>query len=214
MVREGRGSVSLLQRSLGIGYGRAARLIDFMAEDGIVGPYNGSQAREILHHPRTMGGNERPWLGSRGGCARPGPAKPQRNNKILMTPADEKPRGSGAVRTVKAVDDEEEADEEEMDAYATEADEPPFDEDPPEDDALEDADEEESEDDWEEDEDSDQVEEDEADEETDSDMDAAELEREEVEREDGVEESSGDTRKKHRGKTAPRHPRRWNAESA
>ena len=30
VVREGRGSVSLLQRSLGIGYGRAARLIDFM----------------------------------------------------------------------------------------------------------------------------------------------------------------------------------------
>lgn len=48
VIREGRGSVSLLQRTLGIGYGRAARLIDFMAEDGIVGPYNGSQAREIL----------------------------------------------------------------------------------------------------------------------------------------------------------------------
>ena len=48
VIREGRGSVSLLQRALGIGYGRAARLIDFMAEDGIVGPYNGSQAREIL----------------------------------------------------------------------------------------------------------------------------------------------------------------------
>ena len=37
-----------LQRALGIGYGRAARLIDFMAEDGIVGQYNGSQAREVL----------------------------------------------------------------------------------------------------------------------------------------------------------------------
>src|SRR5207244_4139857 len=36
VIREGRGSVSLLQRTLGIGYGRAARLIDFMAEDGIV----------------------------------------------------------------------------------------------------------------------------------------------------------------------------------
>jgi S-DNA-T family DNA segregation ATPase FtsK/SpoIIIE len=48
VVREGRGSVSLLQRSLGIGYGRAARLIDFMAEDGIVGTYNGSNAREVL----------------------------------------------------------------------------------------------------------------------------------------------------------------------
>jgi S-DNA-T family DNA segregation ATPase FtsK/SpoIIIE len=48
VVREGRGSVSLLQRALGIGYGRSARLIDFMAEDGIVGTYNGAQARDVL----------------------------------------------------------------------------------------------------------------------------------------------------------------------
>jgi S-DNA-T family DNA segregation ATPase FtsK/SpoIIIE len=51
IIREGRGSVSLLQRALGIGYGRAARLVDFMAEDGIVGDYNGSQAREVLYTP-------------------------------------------------------------------------------------------------------------------------------------------------------------------
>jgi S-DNA-T family DNA segregation ATPase FtsK/SpoIIIE len=51
VVREGRGSVSLLQRALGIGYGRAARLIDYMAEDGIVGSYNGSNAREVLFTP-------------------------------------------------------------------------------------------------------------------------------------------------------------------
>lgn len=48
VIREGRGSVSLLQRTLGIGYGRGARLIDYMAEDGIVGEYNGSQAREVI----------------------------------------------------------------------------------------------------------------------------------------------------------------------
>ncbi|MFM9069438.1 MAG: DNA translocase FtsK, partial [Planctomycetota bacterium] len=48
VVREGRGSVSLLQRALGIGYGRAARLIDFMAEDGVVGQFAGMQAREVL----------------------------------------------------------------------------------------------------------------------------------------------------------------------
>jgi DNA segregation ATPase FtsK/SpoIIIE-like protein len=51
VVAEQRGSVSLLQRALGIGYGRAARLIDFMAEDGIVGNYNGSQARDVLYSP-------------------------------------------------------------------------------------------------------------------------------------------------------------------
>lgn len=48
VVREGRGSVSLLQRALGIGYGRAARMIDWMAEDNVVGAYAGSQAREVL----------------------------------------------------------------------------------------------------------------------------------------------------------------------
>jgi S-DNA-T family DNA segregation ATPase FtsK/SpoIIIE len=56
VVREGRGSVSLLQRVLGIGYGRAARLIDYMAEDGIVGSYNGSNAREVLFTPEQWEG--------------------------------------------------------------------------------------------------------------------------------------------------------------
>ncbi|REJ86393.1 MAG: DNA translocase FtsK [Planctomycetota bacterium] len=48
VIREGRGSVSLLQRALGIGYGRAARMVDYMAEDGIVGDYNGSKSREVV----------------------------------------------------------------------------------------------------------------------------------------------------------------------
>jgi DNA segregation ATPase FtsK/SpoIIIE, S-DNA-T family len=49
IIREGRGSCSLLQRALGIGYGRAARLIDFMAEDGIVGEFKSGSAREVLY---------------------------------------------------------------------------------------------------------------------------------------------------------------------
>jgi S-DNA-T family DNA segregation ATPase FtsK/SpoIIIE len=61
VVREGRGSVSLLQRALGIGYGRSARLIDFMAEDGIVGTYNGAQARDVLISPER-------WAQMRGGA--------------------------------------------------------------------------------------------------------------------------------------------------
>ena len=48
VVREQRGSLSYLQRALGIGYGRAARLIDYMEEDGYVGAYNGSKSREVL----------------------------------------------------------------------------------------------------------------------------------------------------------------------
>lgn len=48
VIREQRGSTSLLQRALGIGYGKASRFIDFMAEDGVVGAYNGSNARQVL----------------------------------------------------------------------------------------------------------------------------------------------------------------------
>jgi len=42
-----RGSVSLLQRRLAIGYSRASRLVEEMAEAGIIGSYKGSQAREV-----------------------------------------------------------------------------------------------------------------------------------------------------------------------
>jgi S-DNA-T family DNA segregation ATPase FtsK/SpoIIIE len=43
-----RGSATLLQRRLEIGYSRASRLIDTMEDLGIVGPHRGSKSREIL----------------------------------------------------------------------------------------------------------------------------------------------------------------------
>jgi len=48
IIETGRGSVSLLQRRLTIGYSRASRLVDQMYEAGIVGDYKGSQAREVV----------------------------------------------------------------------------------------------------------------------------------------------------------------------
>lgn len=48
VVAAGKASTSLLQRRLGLGYARAARLIDMLEDRGIVGPGNGAKPREIL----------------------------------------------------------------------------------------------------------------------------------------------------------------------
>jgi S-DNA-T family DNA segregation ATPase FtsK/SpoIIIE len=48
VVSAQKGSSSLLQRKLSIGYNRAAKLLDEMAELGVVGPANGSKPRDVL----------------------------------------------------------------------------------------------------------------------------------------------------------------------
>jgi S-DNA-T family DNA segregation ATPase FtsK/SpoIIIE len=129
VIREGRGSVSLLQRSLGIGYGRAARLIDYMAEDGIVGPYNGSQAREVL-----MSLQEWEELSGQVPDSRPASPKPRRRNKILLGPshaerhaADKAPLpGMNLEDTDDADETEEQGELEERGADADDDDQPSY----------------------------------------------------------------------------------------
>lgn len=48
IVRHQQGSVSLLQRKLKLGYSRAARIVDQLEQAGIVGPSEGSKAREVI----------------------------------------------------------------------------------------------------------------------------------------------------------------------
>jgi len=48
LIESGRGSVSLLQRRLAIGYGRASRLVDLIGQAGLLGEHKGSQAREVV----------------------------------------------------------------------------------------------------------------------------------------------------------------------
>jgi S-DNA-T family DNA segregation ATPase FtsK/SpoIIIE len=48
VLKSKRGSASLLQRALSVGYTRASRLIDLMTEEGILGEHRGSKSREIL----------------------------------------------------------------------------------------------------------------------------------------------------------------------
>jgi S-DNA-T family DNA segregation ATPase FtsK/SpoIIIE len=100
VIREGRGSVSLLQRALGVGYGRGARLIDFMAEDGVVGQYAGSQAREVL---LTM----EEWAARNG--TEPAPVDPP-PRKLKIQPHAHEPAASRPA----VLDDEEDLDAEEV----------------------------------------------------------------------------------------------------
>ncbi len=48
VLEVGQASVSMLQRRLKLGYGRAARLVDQMEEKGVVGPFEGSKPRQLL----------------------------------------------------------------------------------------------------------------------------------------------------------------------
>jgi S-DNA-T family DNA segregation ATPase FtsK/SpoIIIE len=51
VVSEGMGSASFLQRRMRVGFSRAARLIDMMEHDGILGPAQGSKPRDVLVKP-------------------------------------------------------------------------------------------------------------------------------------------------------------------
>lgn len=48
VIRSGQGSISVLQRRLRIGHSRASRLIDELEIAGVVGPFDGSKARQVL----------------------------------------------------------------------------------------------------------------------------------------------------------------------
>ena len=51
VLEMGKASTSTLQRRLRLGYGRAARILDMMHRDGIIGPPDGSKPREVLKRP-------------------------------------------------------------------------------------------------------------------------------------------------------------------
>ncbi|MEK7525442.1 MAG: DNA translocase FtsK [Patescibacteria group bacterium] len=56
VIEMGKASASLLQRRLGLGYARAARLLDILEEKGIIGPGDGAKPREVYIKPGEIGG--------------------------------------------------------------------------------------------------------------------------------------------------------------
>lgn len=63
VVAAGKASTSYLQRKLKVGYSRAARLMDILEENGVIGPANGSKPREVLleeNEPYGEGADEEP----------------------------------------------------------------------------------------------------------------------------------------------------------
>jgi S-DNA-T family DNA segregation ATPase FtsK/SpoIIIE len=54
VLEMGKASTSTLQRRQRLGYGRAARILDMMHRDGIIGPPDGSKPREVLKRPEWL----------------------------------------------------------------------------------------------------------------------------------------------------------------
>jgi DNA segregation ATPase FtsK/SpoIIIE, S-DNA-T family len=65
VIETQRGSASLLQRHFSIGYTRASRLIDLMNQDGVLGDFKGSKAREVMV-------NAEEWAQRKGGSEKNG----------------------------------------------------------------------------------------------------------------------------------------------
>jgi S-DNA-T family DNA segregation ATPase FtsK/SpoIIIE len=54
VLQEGMCSITLIQRRMRLGYARAARIVDTMEQEGVVGPADGSKPREVLVGPEVL----------------------------------------------------------------------------------------------------------------------------------------------------------------
>ncbi|MCS7025129.1 MAG: DNA translocase FtsK [Bryobacteraceae bacterium] len=60
VLEMGKASTSILQRRLRLGYGRAARMLDRMQREGIIGPPDGSRPRDVLRRPDWLEDDDGP----------------------------------------------------------------------------------------------------------------------------------------------------------
>ena len=104
VLSERRGSASLLQRALAIGYTRASRLLDLMRKEGVVGAYKGSKASDVLHDAGAVRGARRRSAGEQEEEGRSvtlrRPLPPATTTTTILTAVP--PRGDGRFRCVSS----------------------------------------------------------------------------------------------------------------
>jgi S-DNA-T family DNA segregation ATPase FtsK/SpoIIIE len=98
-----RGSVTLLQRQLQIGYTRASRLMEIMHEHGLVGPFKGSKAREVYYTIEEWdAANAKQQSADEGGASASATAK-----ESELEEAEEEEEGDEEEKEEEDVDEEE-----------------------------------------------------------------------------------------------------------
>lgn len=98
ILETGRGSVSLLQRRLAIGYTRASRLVDLMGMAGIIGEHKGSVAREVMISPEE-------WAAMKEQAAKD--AAMSAENRPSPAPAGAKPAAPAPFETPPSFEEKE-----------------------------------------------------------------------------------------------------------
>ena len=63
VLRAGKASTSYIQRKLRVGYSRAARLVDLLEKNGVIGPGDGAKAREVIGANKIENVEEKPLEG-------------------------------------------------------------------------------------------------------------------------------------------------------
>jgi len=99
-----RGSVSLLQRRLNIGYARASRIIEMMAGVGVLGEYKGSQAREVMMTLEDYEQLREDMAAEAGGSEDGGPEAPANIREITAEPYEGSAEGEYHYAAVEEQD--------------------------------------------------------------------------------------------------------------